>query len=128
VSVLLNDGAGGFALAGPPTSAGGDPWQMALGDFNNDGLLDVALANRVPGNGAFLRNLGGGILGPPSTVPAPNAPVAIDVGDLDGDGDLDAIISEVFGDWLIYKNNGNGVFSFNQTVDAPLGASCALML
>lgn len=127
VSVRLNDGAGGFVAAGPATAAGGQPWQMALGDLNSDGLLDVAFANRVPGNGAFILNTGGGILGAPSTVSAPDAPVAIDLGDFNGDGDLDAIISEVFGDWLLFRNNGSGAFTFDQALPAIQGASCAVL-
>ncbi len=128
VAVLLNNGAGGLVAAGPLTSAGGGPWKMRVGDLNNDGLLDVAIANRTQGNGAFALNTGGGILGAPATVAAPDSPVAIDLGDLDGDGDLDTVISRVFGDWNVYKNNGSGVFTFDQTLDAFQGASCATLI
>jgi hypothetical protein len=44
VSVLVNDGAGGFAPASHyPT--GLTPFGLALGDFNEDGLLDIVTAN-----------------------------------------------------------------------------------
>ncbi|MGH7597950.1 MAG: FG-GAP repeat domain-containing protein [bacterium] len=46
VTVLLNDGSGGFAAApGSPFSAGNEPNSLALGDMNGDGKLDIVAAN-----------------------------------------------------------------------------------
>src|ERR1051325_9299458 len=46
VSILLNDGKGGFAPAtGSPFLAGHMPNDIAIADFNGDGKLDLALAN-----------------------------------------------------------------------------------
>ena len=45
-SVLLGDGKGGFApTPGSPIPAGDSPNDLAAGDFNRDGHLDLAIAN-----------------------------------------------------------------------------------
>ena len=46
VSVYLGDGRGRFSpSAGSPFAAGDNPEDFALGDFNEDGDLDLAVAN-----------------------------------------------------------------------------------
>jgi len=46
VTVLLGDGKGGFQpAAGSPFAAGKNPNDLAIGDVNNDGHLDLAFAN-----------------------------------------------------------------------------------
>ena len=46
VSVLLGDGKGGFApRAAHRLPAGHSPNDLAAGDFNRDGRLDLAIAN-----------------------------------------------------------------------------------
>ena len=46
VSVLLNDGKGGFSPSrGWPFPAGPSPNDLTCGDFNGDGRVDLAIAN-----------------------------------------------------------------------------------
>jgi len=45
VSVLLGDGRGGFGAANH-FAAGANPGSVAVGDFDNDGKLDLATANQ----------------------------------------------------------------------------------
>src|SRR5262245_20218000 len=46
VSVLLGDGKGGLSAArGSPFTAGHSPNDLAVGDFNQDGFPDFAVAN-----------------------------------------------------------------------------------
>jgi hypothetical protein len=61
--------------------------------------------------------------------PASGSIVASDLGDLDGDGDLDWVLSS-FGAsrWFIYRNNGSGVMTQVQQILAPNAASCSVLL
>src|SRR5262249_56776063 len=62
VTVLLDDGAGGFARADYPTGA--SPQGVVLADVNGDGRPDVVTANSSAGTVSVLRNRGDGTLGP----------------------------------------------------------------
>jgi hypothetical protein len=95
-SVLLGDGKGGFSPApGSPFPAGHSPNDIAVGDFNHDGCLDLAFANHETQNlTVLLGNCRGGF------APAPLSPVIVAVkphphgiatGDFNGDGNLDLV-------------------------------------
>ncbi len=52
-----------------------------------------------------------------------------DLADLDGDGDLDWILSSFGGGfWRIYANDGTGTFTFDQQINAASNPSCAVPL
>ena len=53
-------------------------------------------------------------------------PLATDLADLDGDGDLDWVTSSFFGDWLLFENRGGGTFRLANSFPAPEAASCSL--
>ena len=56
VTVLLGDGKGGFSKAkGSPFPAGHNPNDIAVGDFNRDGKLDLAFANHEAAGTADAR-------------------------------------------------------------------------
>ena len=55
-------------------------------------------------------------------------PFAIDLGDLDGDGDLDTVVSNYRADWEILVNDGSGQMSLSSSVNATRAASCALLV
>jgi hypothetical protein len=55
VSVLLGNGDGSFQ-AQRNFTAGNNPSSVAVGDFNGDGLLDLALANGLSNNVSVLIN------------------------------------------------------------------------
>jgi len=95
VEVFLNDGKGGFD-AGRTYLTDGEPQGVVIADFNGDGKLDLAVA--LPNDNAvsvFLNDGGGTFVS--STIYDAGGfyePLALAVGDFDGDGRTDlAVVS-----------------------------------
>jgi hypothetical protein len=114
-----NLGNGTFEkLATPPvTSSGGASTAAAWGDYDNDGRLDLFVANR--GQGHFLyRGLGGGgfsaVQGSPVLAGGPTTYHCAWV-DYDNDGDLDLFVVNLGAASFLYQNNGDGSFTKNTT-------------
>jgi hypothetical protein len=137
IIVMLGNGNGGFARPpGTPTngySAGGSTWMVAVGDVNNDGRIDVSTVNGFSGNAGILLGNGDGTLQPVTVYnqigaggSLGNGLIATDLGDMDGDGDLDWVVSSFSASrWTLLLNNGAGVFSFGQHIAAAQSGSCA---
>ena len=71
VSVLLDDGKGGFSPSrGSPFRAGRNPNDLASGDFDGDGRVDLAIANHETQHVTVLLGDGRGAF-----APAPSSPV-----------------------------------------------------
>ena len=63
---------------------------IAVGNFNRDGILDMAIANFESNSVAILLGNGaGGFTAAASSAPTGNNPIAIAAGDFNGDGILD---------------------------------------
>src|SRR5947199_855267 len=116
LSVYLGDGKGAFSQADrSPFSAGQDPTDIATGDFNGDGNLDVAIANHGVKSVTVLLGNGKGQFsfspGSPFSVESNPHPHGIAVADFNGDKKLDiAIDSWAENKVLVMFGKGDGVF------------------
>jgi len=114
VTVLLGDGSGGFTeVSGSPFPAGIQPLSIALGDFNKDGHLDLAVANDVSNDvSVLLGNGSGGFTGAHgSPVTVGTNPFSVTVGDFNGDGNPDlATANLASGNVTVLLGNGFGEF------------------
>ena len=112
IAVLLGKGDGTFQpLISSPALPGGQT--VRVGDFNRDGLLDVALeVTSCPGPCvSVLLGNGDGSFQPPVTLPLPEYIEDLVVGDLDGDGKLDIVWeSSISVDAHVLLGNGDGTF------------------
>ncbi|MBD1208387.1 MAG: VCBS repeat-containing protein [Ignavibacteria bacterium] len=114
VAIILNTGPNTFAAPVTYGIGGGatGPESMTVGDFDNDGDLDVATANfGGAGNLSVLLNNGNGTFAG-ATVYATSGPTTVVTGDVNADGYLDLIAVNTFIHSLsVFRNNGNGTFT-----------------
>lgn len=89
LSIFLNDGQGGFRHR-PVFSLDANPKDTEIGDFNNDGILDLVVALIGTRRIALLLGDGTGDFAYPDEYQVGNAPQALAVGDFNEDGFLDA--------------------------------------
>ena len=115
LSVLLGNGSGGFTQASSSPATGGDiPYDVAVGDVNNDGKVDALVVNQFTNNlGVLLGNGSGGFTlqdNPPAT--GGTAPYSVAVADVNGDGKLDALVANQRTSTLgVLLGNGSGGFA-----------------
>ena len=121
VTVLLGNGAGGFtAAAGSPFSAGVSPDTLAVGDFNGDGIQDLAVPGFTTNNVAVLLGNGSGgfTTDPNGPFPVGTHPFAVAVGDFNGDG-FDDIAATNYNGANVTVLLGNGSGGFTAAVGSP---------
>jgi hypothetical protein len=91
VIILASNGDGSFTQAsGSPIPVGNQPSAIAVGDFNGDGKLDLAITNETDNTVTILLGNGDGTFAEAAGSPFPVGvgPTAIAVGDFDGSGRL----------------------------------------
>jgi Ca2+-binding RTX toxin-like protein len=90
---------------------GDDPLGIAVGDFNGDGKLDLAVPNRTDDNVSVLLGNGDGTFQSTNEFGAGYYPDAVTVGDFAGDGVLDLVTANSLGSAIgVLVGNGDGTF------------------
>src|SRR5437773_1829662 len=95
------------ALSASSVHAGSNPTSAAVGDFNGDGKLDLAVANAGSKNVSVLLGNGDGTFKAPVNFGAPGSQ-SVAVGDFNGDGKLDLVVTNAGVSILL--GNGDGAF------------------
>ena len=96
--------------------AGSSPYALAVGDLNNNGMLDLVSVNFGADNLTILLNNGDGTLTSAGNKPTANSPLSAVLGDFNGNGLLDIAAGGGFYISLFF-NEGNGRFSSPSRID-----------
>ena len=131
LSVLLGTGTGGFenpikvnvGPAGTPPPHEGGPYGLTVGDWNQDGFTDAAVALLETGTVRVLLGDGTGKLTVSSSYPVDNRLWGLSTGDFNGDSRLDlAAINDIDSKATILLNDGNGTFTPLASIPAGTNA------
>jgi hypothetical protein len=111
-TLLRGDGTGGFFNPADATTYATDaqPIAAVAGDFNDDGHLDLAVLNQGSATVSIYLGDGTGGFQLATEVSAGNVPTGLSVRDVDGDGQLDLLVGNEFGDVLTLQGKGDGTF------------------
>lgn len=123
--IFVNNGAGFFTnetATRHPAALQSEPMDVIFGDIDGDFDLDVRTGSTGTNQSRMLRNDGSGVFAVTGFPNDTNA-YSYDFGDIDNDGDLDALGANANpsgnNSELLAVNNGAGIFSNNSTQISP---------
>lgn len=123
LSMVLSDNS----LSGwTPTNAvatGGGSNDVAIADFNNDGLLDFATANTTANTISIILQTAPGVAGAAASLPIGSGPTSVRTGDVNNDGNVD-IIANASNISTAYVYPGNGAGGFGAPITFLTGDRC----
>jgi len=121
--VLFSNGTFGFTNSAPVGAIGsGQTSSIAVGDFNADSKVDVAITNHNTANAGVTKSngaqvflgQGGNVFTSPTSLYTDASPTAIVAANVSGDtgGRTDLVVATEGGDdVLVYEGHGDGTFN-----------------
>src|SRR5713226_3490771 len=92
-------------------NAGTTPYTVAVGDFNGDGKVDMAVPNFGSNNISILLGTGGGVFGAATNFAVGTGPQYAATADFNGDGKLDLVTANWTSNNIsVLLGNGDGTF------------------
>ncbi len=127
VSIRYNSGNGGIHTSfQTDLTVGQKPTQVAVGDVDGDGDLDILTANRESNTVSIRLNMGNGTYSATADIAvnigrSPADPADLVVADLDDDGDLDFVTTVSGANGLLIRYNDDSPFLPTITSISPPG-------
>ncbi|MBA3912605.1 MAG: VCBS repeat-containing protein [Acidobacteriales bacterium] len=119
ISILLGNGDGTFRRGQQFQKLNQSSWGLVVGDWNGDGVLDLASADQSYGAVRIYLGIGdGSFTRGDEYAMSKEDPSGISTGDLNGDGVLDLVTANYFGSLSVLLGKGDGTFAV--AVDYPL--------
>lgn len=110
VSILIGVGDGTFSEA-VHYNAGDEPWSICAGDFDEDGHVDLAVANENSDDASILLGAGDGTFAAAVNYDADDGAYSICIGDFNEDGNDDlAVANQNSANVSILLGGGDGTF------------------
>ncbi len=102
--------------------AGNCPASVAIADLNEDGRLDLAVADECSDTVSVLLGKGDGTFGTRTEFGAGSVPVSVAIADLNGDGRPDLVAANRLSNTVsVLLGNGDGTFAAKTDFGAGLG-------
>ncbi|GJM23001.1 MAG: hypothetical protein DHS20C15_29160 [Planctomycetota bacterium] len=116
VTIHVGKAAGGFKIPVAIATGGSGASWIDVDDLNDDGLLDLVVANRLSDDVTILIKTLGGTYAPPVQLPVGEGPIFVEIEDLDDDGAVDLLVANAFSDEVThFWGLGDGTFDLAAT-------------
>ena len=122
VSTMLGFGDGSFQAA-VDHGVGSNPVAAAVGDFNNDGIADIVVANEGSADVTVLLGNGDGTFEAGLNSNAGNSPIAVATGDFNKTGNLGVVVVNGNSSNSVSVLIGNGKGTFAAPASYPVGTN-----